>query len=67
MGSVKTTLQIDVLTKTPFEAKAKLQALKQLATMDVDVLEKLAELSKNPKAIAVFRNPPLIAKSFLGL
>ena len=67
MGSVKTTLQIDVLTKTPFEAKAKLEALKQLATMDVDVLTKLCELSKNTKAIEVFKNPPLIMKTFLGI
>lgn len=67
MASIKTTLQIDILTKTPFEIKPKLQALQQLATLDNDVLLKLAELSKNQKALDVFKNPPTILKTFLGI
>ncbi len=67
MASIKTTLQIDILTKTPFEIKPKLQALQQLATLENDVLLKLAELSKNQKALDVFKNPPMILKTFLGI
>lgn len=67
MELMKTMLQIDVYTKSPFEARAKLEALKQLSSLDVDLLTKLSELSKNAKAVEIFKNPPLIAKSFLGL
>lgn len=67
MGSIKTTLQIDILTKTPFEIKPKLKALQDLATLDNDVLIKLAELSKSQKAIDTLKNPPTILKTFLGI
>lgn len=58
------TIQITV-AGSPIEATAKKQALEQLGQLDSDTLTKLAELSKNPKAVAAFKNPPAILKTFL--
>ena len=50
MGSVKQSIQIEVVAKTPFELKPKTSAIKELAKLDAEVLTKLAELSKNKSA-----------------
>lgn len=66
MGSIKTTIQIDIATSTPFEIRPKTNALKELSTLDNDVLEKLVELSKSKKAIEQLKtNFPMI-KGFLA-
>ncbi|OXG00013.1 hypothetical protein BC749_108155 [Flavobacterium araucananum] len=66
MGSVKTTVEIDIKTINPFEVKAKTKALNELAQLDSEVLVKLAELSKSSKAIMQIKtNFPMI-KGFLS-
>lgn len=66
MGSIKTTVEIEIKAVNPFEIKAKTKALNELAQLDNDVLVKLAELSKSPKAILQLKtNFPMI-KGFLS-
>ena len=66
MASVKNTIEIEVETNTPFELKPKTEALIQLSKLDNDVLLKLAELSKNPKAITKLKTNFGMIKGFLG-
>lgn len=65
MGSVKQTIQIDIVIKTPFELKPKEKALKELAKLDADVLTKLVELSKSPVAITQLKTNFDMIKGFL--
>lgn len=66
MGGVNTTIEIEIKTVNPFEIKSKTTAIKDLAKLDNDVLSKLAELSKSPKAIEQLKtNFPMI-KGFLS-
>lgn len=65
MGGINTKIEIEVKSGNPFEIKTKTTALKDLAKLDKDVLSKLAELSKSPKAIEQLKtNFPMI-KGFL--
>lgn len=66
MGSVNTQIQIEVKTVNPFEIKAKTKALTDLANLDKDVLSKLAELSKNAKAVEQLKNNFPMIKGFLS-
>jgi hypothetical protein len=66
MHLMSKTIQVEI-KGNPFEVDAKEKAIRQLLTMDSDVLEKLANLSKNEKAIETFRNPPAYLKPFLGI
>ena len=45
----------------------KTEALKTLANLDCDSLVKLAELSKNQKALGYLKNPPIAVKIALGI
>ena len=45
----------------------KTEALQTLAKLDCDSLVKLAELSKNQKALGYLKNPPTVVKMALGL
>lgn len=65
MGSIKQTIQLDVIAKTPFELKPKTTALKELAKLDADVLTKLVELSKSPVAITQLKTNFDMIKGFL--
>lgn len=66
MGSLNTPIQIEVKTANLFAKEAKTKALTDLAQLDNDVLLKLAELSKSPKAIEQLKtNFPMI-KGFLS-
>lgn len=65
MGIV-TEVQIKITTVNPFEAKAKMQHLKDIAKLDTDVLGKLVQLGKNPKAINQIKNNFDMIESFLG-
>ncbi|KIA99237.1 hypothetical protein OA93_06310 [Flavobacterium sp. KMS] len=66
MGSINTSVAIEIKATNPFEVKATTTALKQLAQLDNEVLVKLAELSKSPKAITQLKtNFPMI-KGFLS-
>lgn len=65
MGSIKQTIQLDVIAKTPFELKPKTTALKELAKLDSDVLTKLVELSKSPVAITQLKTNFDMIKGFL--
>ena len=65
MGSIKQTIQLDVIAKTPFELKPKATALKELAKLDADVLTKLMELSKSPVAITQLKTNFDMIKGFL--
>ncbi|WP_268847878.1 hypothetical protein [Flavobacterium aestivum] len=65
MAGINNTSQIIVKGNNPFETKSKASALSQLSKLDLDVLTKLAELSKNPMAITQLKtNFPMI-KGFL--
>lgn len=55
------------INEPDFKVQPKTNALQTLADLDLDVLEKLANLSKNPKALEIFRNPPPLLKTFLGI
>lgn len=66
MAGVKTLIEIEIKSVNPFELKAKTNALTDLAQLDSDVLVKLAELAKSPKAVEQLRtNFPMI-KGFLS-
>ena len=41
---VDTEIQLKIKTSNPFEARAKMQYLKDLSKIDTDVLEKLSKL-----------------------
>jgi hypothetical protein len=66
MGSVKTTIQIELSTKTIFEVKPKVEALKELSKLDNEALNKLVELSKIPVAVDNLKNNFEMIKGFLG-
>jgi hypothetical protein len=63
---VDTEIQLKIKTSNPFEARAKMQYLKDLSKIDTDVLEKLSKLSKNPKAIKQIKENFAMIESFLG-
>ena len=65
MGSVKQSIQIEVVAKTPFELKPKTSAIKELTKLDAEVLIKLAELSKNKSAITQLKTNFEMIKGFL--
>jgi hypothetical protein len=65
MASIS-TIEIEITTNTPFELKPKTESLKSLAKLDLDVLQKLSELSKSPKAISQLKNNFGMIKGFLG-
>jgi hypothetical protein len=65
MASVS-TIKIEITTKTPFELKPKTEALTDLSKLDLEVLQKLSELSKSPKAISQLKNNFGMIKGFLG-
>lgn len=64
MSSTIITIEV---TGNEFQKKAKQKALQELSNLDVDVLEKVAELSKSPKAVQTLRNPPPLLKMALGI
>lgn len=66
MGSIKTKIEIEVTTNTPFELKPKTEALIELSKLDNEVLSKLAELVKSPKAITQLKTNFSMIKGFLG-
>lgn len=63
---VKTEIQIPIKSANPFEAKAKMEAIKTIAGLDIEAVEKLAELAKNPKAIAQLKSNFTMIKAFIG-
>lgn len=66
MGSIETPITLNIKANNPFEVKAKTKALAELAELDNEALNKLAELSKSPKAITQLKtNFPMI-KGFLS-
>jgi hypothetical protein len=65
MASIS-TIEIEITINTPFETKPKTEALAALAKLDLDVLQKLSELSKSPKAISQLKNNFGMIKGFLG-
>jgi hypothetical protein len=65
MASIS-TIEIEITINTPFEIKPKTDALTALAKLDLDVLQKLSELSKSPKAISQLKNNFGMIKGFLG-
>jgi hypothetical protein len=65
MASIS-TIEIEITSNTPFEMKPKTDALTALAKLDLDVLQKLSELSKSPKAISQLKNNFGMIKGFLG-
>jgi hypothetical protein len=66
MGSIETLVTLNIKANNPFEVKAKTKALTALAELDNEALNKLAELSKSPKAITQLKtNFPMI-KGFLS-
>lgn len=63
--AVETQIQLTIKTDNPFQAKAKMEYLKELAQLDNDSLQKLAELAKNGKAIAQLKSSFGLIQSFL--
>lgn len=63
---VETEIQIKIKTASPFEARAKMEHLKQMATIETEVLEKLAKLFKKPNAAEQFKNNYPMIEEFLG-
>ncbi|MFE3847149.1 hypothetical protein ACFX5D_04100 [Flavobacterium sp. LB3P45] len=63
---IKTKIELEITTNNPFELKPKMEALIELSKLDNEVLLKLAELSRSPKAITQLKtNFPMI-KGFLS-
>lgn len=72
MGGINTKIELEINTNTPFEVKPKANALIELSKLDNDVLLKLAELSKNPKAVEQLKNnfakiQSVLAGNFLSI
>ncbi len=67
MGGIKTSIQIEITTKTPFELKPKTDALKELSNLDVETLKKLVELSRSEVAIENLKSNFDMIKGFLGI
>lgn len=63
--AVETHIQLTIKTDNPFEARAKMEHLKELSKLNTDSLSKLAELAKNAKAITQLNNSFGFIKSFL--
>lgn len=58
-------LDIAIESTNPVDDNAKKKALQKLADLNVDVLQKLADLSDNKKAVDTLMNPPAILKALL--
>lgn len=63
----KETITITIECKSGIEKLGITNALTTLAKLEYQDLQKLANLSKNAKAIAYLRNPPMLVKSALGI
>lgn len=63
---VETEIQIKIKTTSPFEARAKMEHLKFLSTLDTDILDKLVKLGKNNNAIQQLKSNFDMIQSFLG-
>ncbi|WP_394760296.1 hypothetical protein [Flavobacterium sp.] len=63
---VETEIQIKIKTANPFEARAKMEHIKFLSSLDTDILEKLVKLGKNNNAIQQLKNNFSMIESFLG-
>ncbi|WP_158728633.1 hypothetical protein [Flavobacterium sp. I-STPA6A] len=63
--AIISTIEVEIAINTPFEIKPKTEALKALAKLDLDVLQKLSELSKSPNAISQLKNNFGMIKGFL--
>ena len=59
-------IQVKIKSSNPFEAKVKMEAIKEIATLDSDSLQKLAQLAKKPKAIEKLKSNFSMILSFLG-
>jgi hypothetical protein len=66
MGGINTKIELQINTNTPFELKPKTDALIELSKLDNDVLLKLAELSRSPKAIMQLKTNFSMIKGFLS-
>jgi hypothetical protein len=64
--AVITQIQLTIKTENPFQAKAKMDYLKQLAELDTETLQKLAELSKSYNAVTQLKNNFPLIQSFLS-
>lgn len=64
--AIKTQLQFTITTSSPFEARSKMEAIKTIAGLDTDAVEKLAELAKNPKAVNKLKSNFGMIKTFIG-
>lgn len=62
---MKIKLEIETESTNPVDDNAKKQALQKLANLNIDVLQKLADLSDNKKAVDTLMNPPAILKALL--
>lgn len=59
------SLTLTIKANNPFETDSKTKALTQLAQLDTDILDKLAELSKSPEAIKQLKTNFRMIKGFL--
>jgi hypothetical protein len=64
--AIKTTIQIEITSNNPFEAKPKMEHLKTLSKLDNDALAKLVELSKSNRAIEMLKSNFGMIQSFLN-
>lgn len=53
---MKAHVTIEISASSPFEIKPKTIALQSLAKIETEILDKLIQLSNNPKAISMFKN-----------
>jgi hypothetical protein len=66
MGLINTKIELEITTNTPFEVTPKKNALIDLSKLDNDLLLKLAELSRSPKAITQLKTNFSMIKGFLS-
>lgn len=62
---MKIKLEVETEATNPVDDNAKKVALQKLANLNIDVLEKLADLSDNKKAVDTLMNPPAFLKALL--
>lgn len=62
---MKIRFEIEIESTNPVDDNAKIIAIQKIASLNVDVITKLAELSNNKKVVSAFMNPPAILKHFL--
>lgn len=63
--AIKNEVQVTIKSSNPFEAKAKMEAIKKFAELDSEAMEMLSQLA-TPKGIAKLKSHFTMIKAFVA-